>query len=294
MVVSLPVNVCPAMIIELTRQGIPVLSETPPAPDLQGLIDLNNSIGVDAKLQIAEQYRFQPAYAAMVSIIRSGKLGKISHVQVSAAHGYHGVNLIREFLGIGYENAMITGLRFRSPIISGPGRNGGPTEEKIRNSDQDIASLNFGDKLALFDFTGEQYFSWIRSNRILIRGERGEIINDRIKYLKDYKTPVCLELKRQNAGEAGNLEGYYLKGYIAGDDWCYINPYIPGRLTDDEIAVATCLSKMNEYISGGPGFYSLAEASQDHYLGMMIQKAVTSNEAIQTSTQNWVEKLHKY
>jgi hypothetical protein len=31
---------------------------------------------------------------------------------------------------------------------------------------------------------------------------------------------------------------------LAGEEWIYKNPFIPGRLTDDEIAIATCLKKM--------------------------------------------------
>ena len=55
-------------------------------------------------MQVAEQYAFQPLHAARLAFIRAGKLGEISQVQVSVAHGYHGISLIRKFLGIGYEN----------------------------------------------------------------------------------------------------------------------------------------------------------------------------------------------
>ena len=34
------------------------------------------------------------------------------------------------------------------------------------------------------------------------------------KYLKDFKTPIEFELRRQNAGENGNLEGLYFKGVL--------------------------------------------------------------------------------
>ena len=160
-------------------------------------------------------------------------------------------------------------------------------EEKRVDSEQVIAYMNFGNKLGIYDFTNEQYFSWIRSLRLHVRGDKGEITDERIKYLKDFKTPIELDLRRQTAGENENLEGYYLKGILAGDKWIYQNPVIPGRITDDEIAIATCLMKMDQYVKGGPEFYSLAEASQDHYLALMVDKAVKTGETIKTETQPW-------
>ena len=69
----------------------------------------------------------------------------------------------------------------------------------------------------------------------------------------------------------------------------YTNPFFPARLSDDEIAVATCLQKMWEYVNVGQDFYGLAEASQDHYLGMMIQQAIESKEPVKTETQIWAK-----
>ena len=72
-----------------------------------------------------------------------------------------------------------------------------------------------------------------------------------------------------------------------GDEWFYRNPLAPGRLSDDEIAVGTCLLKMDEGIRDGSEFYPLAEACQDHYLSIMIGKAASSGETVQTETQAW-------
>jgi len=142
----------------------------------------------------------------------------------------------------------------------------------------------------VYDFTGDQYFSWIRSPRVLVRGERGEICNRQVKYVRDFQTPVYSELRRIDAGEDGNLEGYYHKGIVLGEEWAYRNPFVPARLTDDEIAVATCLEKMATYVEGGPSFYGLPEASQDHYLGLVIQKAVETGTTVATQQQPWMEE----
>jgi Predicted dehydrogenases and related proteins len=275
------------MIAELTARGVPALSETPPAPDLSSLIALNELVGKGAKIQVSEQYHMHPLHASRLSLVEKGLIGDVNHMQISACHGYHAISLIRKFLGLGYENAVISARSITTSLTAGPDRFGIPRQEKLIDSLQVIAMLEFGDKVVLYDFSDDQYFSWIRSNRFLVRGNKGEISNNTIRYLKDFRTPVEIELKRQNAGEYGNLEGYYLKGILAGDEWIYTNPLIPGRLTDDEIGVASCLLKMNRFVREGVSFYSLEEASQDHYLSMMIDKAANTGNKIQTESQIW-------
>ena len=133
----------------------------------------------------------------------------------------------------------------------------------------------------------DQYFSWRRSNRLLVRGERGEINNLDASYLSDFRTPIRVRFERIDAGQAGNLEGYYHKGYSAGVAWWYQNLFVPGRLSDDEIAIATCLESMARYLQTGNSFYSLAEGSQDHYLSLMIDEAAKSGKTLKSSSQVW-------
>ena len=94
----------------------------------------------------------------------------------------------------------------------------------------------------------------------MVRGVRGEILQESVTYLMDHATPISLPFLRQEAGPRGNLEGNYLKGYTVGEEWIYRNPLAPGTLADDDIAVGHCLLKMAEYVNGGAEFYPLAEA----------------------------------
>lgn len=288
-VTSVPWEANPGLVRELAERGLPVLSETPPAPNIERLAQLWSLVKQGARIQVAEQYIYQPLHAARLAFATSGKLGTVSQAQVSAAHGYHGTSLIRLFLGIGYEPARITARRFASPLIAGPGRDGPPSEEHLTSSAQVIAWLDFGDRLGVYDFTGDQYFSWVRGQRLLIRGDRGEINNQEASYLQDFRTPIDVTFRRVSAGANGNLEGYYLKGILAGDEWAYRNPFIPGRLTDDEIAIATCLAGMGAYVEGGPEVYSLAQACQDRYLDLLIAQAAESGQPVQAERQPWAE-----
>lgn len=288
MVVAVRWEPAPMFTKLLVDRGIPVLTETPPAPDIEGLVELNKLTEQGGMIQVAEQYHLQPIHAARINIASSGKLGEISQVQVSVCHWYHAMSLIRRFMGLKFENATISTHSFKFPLIQNPEK--GELKGKLVDSNQVFAMLDFDGKLGVYDFTYDQYFSWIRTLRLTVRGTEGEIVDNQVRYLENQCTPVELELRRLNAGENGNLEGYYLKGILAGAEWVYENPYIPGRITDDEIAIASCLEKMDIYAKGGPEFYSLAEASQDHYLALMIDRAVKNNEKIKTVTQPWAHK----
>ena len=134
---------------------------------------------------------------------------------------------------------------------------------------------------------GAQYFSYIRSNRMLVRGERGEITGDWVSYLKSFNDPAYFTLERRDAGHNGNLYGYYHMGIVGNGKWYYKNILAPARLTDDELAVAMCLYKMGQYVNGGESFYSVNEAAQDLYLDLMIQQAVKTGETVKTTPQDW-------
>ena len=286
-VVCVPASAAPGFIAELAENGVPVLTETPPADHPEALNRLNKLVFQGAKIQVAEQLHLQPMRFAQLAVANSGKLGEIHETQISICHGYHAVSLLRLFLNVGFRNCIVRAREFRSPVVEGPGRAGGPLREHVIQSCQTLAELDFGDKLGLYDFDGEQYFSWIRSTGLWVRGVKGQIKDANVKYLKDYRTPIDCDLKRLNAGEDGNLEGYYLKGILLGEDWIYRNPYAPARLTDDEIAVASALDRMSGFLSGGSELYSLADASQDYYLSTVIQRAVETGEAVPTQSQVW-------
>ena len=286
-ITSVPWHANPPLLRELVEKGMPALSETPPARSSAEMDALYQLVWQGAKIAVAEQYHLQPHHAARIKLARSGQLGTVTQAQVSVAHGYHGISLIRRLLGITFEDATITARRFVSPIVRSPDRSGMPDREEIVESEQIIAWIDFGDRLGVFDFTTDQYRSFIRKQRVLVRGDRGELINDRVVFLQDYLTPIQLDFLRHNAGEQGNLEGSFFKGIQLGAEWVYKNPFTPAPFYDEEIAVATCLVKMAKYVEGDEPFYSLAEACQDRYLHIMIEEAVNSGQPVTTTRQSW-------
>ncbi|WP_342438544.1 hypothetical protein NSS79_05190 [Paenibacillus sp. FSL L8-0436] len=73
-------------------------------------------------------------------------------------------------------------------------------------------------------------------------------------------------------------------------EWLYRNPFAPARLTDDEIAIAESLVRMQRHVQGGPSFYSLAEGCQDQYLALLLEQAAASGETVTSHSQPWSEQ----
>ncbi len=209
---------------------------------------------------------------------------------MSADHGYaNGVDLIRRLLERRPRAAHDRNAHRCDRADRGRPGSGRPAEpdERLVESETVIAFLDAGDRLGVFDFTEDQYFSWIRSRRILVRGDRGEITDRTVRSLLDHRTAVSNDLVRHDAGHDGNLEGFHLVGVTLGDEWVYRNPFAPARFSDDEIAVATCLARMRGWLEGGPDVCSLADAAQDHYLGLLIDEAARTGQPIRTAGHVW-------
>ena len=278
----------PATCLDLAKRKIPILAETPPAPSLDQLVELYRQLSdLGARIQVAEQFWAQPLHAARQAIINKGTIGKVDQVNLSVCHDYHAMSLIRRHLGVGFKNPTIRGHNLTTRVTEGPDRDGPPQSDRIVEAPVDLAVLNFGDRFAIYEFSPQQYRSWIRGQRVCIRGERGEIIDETVIYLTDSITPIRGDLIRHEAGVNGNHEGHHLKAIQFGDKWVYRNRFTPARLSDEEIAIASCLLDMRGFLANGDAVYSLEDACQDQYLALCCQKAIATGEAVETTSQIW-------
>jgi len=289
--------------LALLATGLPLLTETPPALTLEEMHRLwdaaAGAAGGAGRVQVAEQFHRQPLHAARLEAVRAGRIGPPHTVSLSVCHGYHGVSLIRHYLDAGFQPARIVGRQWQDRALDAGGRAGPPAAPRVSAQPQQIALLDFaGGGQAVFDFTGSQYFSPIRRQRVCVRGERGEIV-DRTLYAYappgDGGDPVVLDFRRHAAGPEGNLEGQHLKGIQLGDSWVYRNPLAPARLADEEVAVGDLLARMGAYVRAGGAAgapdarqpYPLAQGLQDHYLGLLIRQACESGQPVAATPQPW-------
>ena len=291
-VLSVPRSATVAWLEELAGAGLPVLCETPPAADLAGLRRISVLPARGAQVQVAEQYQYQPLHAARLALTDSGLIGDVSMASLAVCHDYHAFSLMRRHLKITDEPAVIRANVLRTTVetgfeTSGPRRSRGTVEE-VRT----VGTVEFGeDRLGVYDFADAQYFSYIRSPRVDLRGSIGEIADHHVRYLGGLDEPVTQELRREQTGEEGDLGGYSLRGISLGERWVYRNPFSGARLSDDEIAIATSMEHMGRYARGGPPFYGLADASQDHYLSLCLREAAATGEAVRTEPQPWTSSL---
>ena len=277
-------------LVRLMEKDIPVLCETPPAQDTEELRALwGETERLGGRIQIVEQYFQQPYYAGVLEIAGRGYLGTVNSVMLSALHGYHAVSMYRKLLGVGYENCRISGKRYTSDITVTNGREGFDRSGRIIKYERDWVSIVFeGGKTAFLDFAEEQYFSLIRARRWNIQGTRGEINDMTVRCLNRDNLPVNQEIQRIDVG-LNNISEWSHEGMMFLDQRIYRNPFYPARLNDDEIAVASCLKRMKDYVDTGADFYSLREAAQDTYLSFLLEEAIETGREVVAKTQPWAK-----
>lgn len=274
----------------LFAMGVPVLCETPPGESLKQLERVWYSCQkYHGKIQVAEQYFAQPLYAAWYKAIRSGRIGRVENISISALHGYHGASIIRRYLDVGFGNVKIYGRRFWFDVTETYGRDGMTFDGEVFPFARDRLTMEFDDgKVAFFDFSDPaQYHSFIRTRQLTVQGVRGEIDDMTIRYLTGDNVPVTQELKRIDLGVYNNQDWSHY-GIMLGEEFLYQNPFGNARLNDDEIAVAACMKRMGDYLETGEEFYSLRDALQDMYICLIMDEALSHpGQEITSTSQCW-------
>ncbi|MFC0435685.1 Gfo/Idh/MocA family protein [Kutzneria buriramensis] len=287
-VTATPWAVTPSLVAELAERGVPVLAETPPAPDLLGLRELWAKVG-PGKAQVAEQYSRMPAHAARVALVHKGVLGEPKRVDVSSTHQYHAVSLIRTLLGVGRGRADVRAVRTIARLADPLSRDGWAEPAEIKDATTTIATIEFdGGGLGLYDFTDNQWHNQLLMRRLLVRGTLGELRDNEVVRLTAPKTIVRTEIVRRQTGYDLDLDGYDTDHITFGDEVLYRNPYQGKRWNDEEIAIATLLQDMGNWVRGdGPEPYPLADGIQDHRIALAIEEAADSGLPVRVDDEPW-------
>ncbi|NCT91801.1 Gfo/Idh/MocA family oxidoreductase [Cellulomonas sp. APG4] len=294
-VTSTPWSVTPGLVRELVAAGVPVLAETPPAPDAPALRDVWHDVGASGLVQVAEHSPFLPGHTARARVLADGAVGRATSVHVSSTHQYHALALVRGLLRAGGAEAdlfgpvEVTGQQHTAPLMDPRSRAGWTGATEPSDVTTTLALLDLGDGLsAFYDFTTNQPRNDLRQDRVLVRGSHGELADDAVQRWVDPRASVTSLLARRQHGigqdmERADLEHLSFEGRVV-----YRNPYLGARLSDDDIAVATLLDRSRAWVRGdGEPPYPLAEAAQDHLVGLAVVEAARTRRVVRTSREPW-------
>jgi len=266
------------MAASLMERGVPVLCETPYAVDvetLEGLRDLQERTGV--LLDLAEQYFLYPSHQARQAVIAKGLLGEVVSCHLSMMHDYHGISMLRAYLGAENGPVTIRARKTRTPIVATGDRSGyltdGETGEEIRT----FAHFDYADgRLGLYDFAGTQYHSAIRSNHLRILCTRGEIFDDTVRYLTADNRPLLETFIYHRDLITGTIRSIDFAG-----ECVFKNPFPTDvAMSEDEIAVSLVLCRMGDAVHGGARHYPIEYGMADGYLSILMHRAADTGEIL--------------
>lgn len=263
--------------------GLNVLLETPIAHKLSeadAIIAAAAQRGL--KIEVAEQFHRRPLEQIKLKLLASGLFGRVyASFNDFAGHGYHGVSVMRSYLGFDARPLRVTGSVHEYDLGAHWSRlanTRGPRKET-----QEHALVEFdGGQIGVFHWTSVAYDSalrWWRSSRFLAEKGMGITtgvgldVDERLSLLAPGgEAPLFITLERRWE----RVDGGALVALVAhtGDPaqpiLTWENPYKPAvqgqgqQWHDDEIGVAGCLMSLVDAVrTGGQPTYGALQARLD-------------------------------
>ena len=279
----------PGVVEELVKAGVHVLCETPPAPTVEALQKLWRAVGSSEMVQVAEQYMNLPGHSSRLSITRSGVIGEVTSVELSSTHGYHAVSLMRGFLQSGFEPTTIMTRQFEAPLVNPLSRDGWNSDLSPQLAKTTISLINFGHgKSGIYNFVDNQWHNQLRHRRIVVRGSRGEIVDDAVIRLTEGPAITTSRIERYQLGYDLNLDGFDTEHLSFDGKVVFKNPFTGLRFMDEEIAIAQLVVQMADWIEGkAKPPYPLNEGCQDQLISLAIDESIATGKSITTQKQDW-------
>lgn len=279
----------PQVVAESVAHGLPILTETPPAPDADGLRRLWDNVGASGLVQVAEQYPRYPSHAARLGLVRSGVLGTPTQAQVSSTQLYHAVALMRAYLGSPCGPATVCATTVTAPLLQPLARTGWTGATKPVSSTTTHAVVDFGSgRSGVYDFTDQQTRNLLRMRRLVVRGVHGELDGDALVRWGGPETILHSRLERRQSGHDLDMSGFDSETISHADAVLWRNPW-PGRhWSDDEHATASMLHDMAAWVDGrGPEPYPLREGLEDAAVSFAIEQSTAEDRTVELDHQPW-------
>jgi predicted dehydrogenase len=277
------------------EHGLHVLLETPIAHQLSEADAIIASAQQhQVKIEIAEQFHRRPLEQIKLALIASGLFGRV-HTAFNdfAGHGYHGISVMRSYLGFDARPVKVAGAVRDYPLDAYFSRLAG--DFVTRSETQEHGMIEFEDgKLGIFHWTNVGYDSplrWWRSSRFLAEKGMGITVGvgldvqERLSLLAPGgEAPRFITLERRWE----RVDGGALEAIIAhtGDPDLpvvrWTNPFLrpdqghTPQWHDDEIGVAGCImSLVNAVREDHEPTYGAQQGRLDQELILAIRQSST-------------------
>jgi predicted dehydrogenase len=269
------------------QAGLHVLLETPIAHKLSqadAIIAAAQERGL--KIEIAEQFHRRPLEQIKLKLIASGLFGRVyAAFNDFAGHGYHGVSVLRSYLGFDAKPIQVTGAVRKYDLAPHWSRLAGTRGGRTETQEHGIIEFE-GGQVGIFHWTDVGYDSalrWWRSSRFLAEKGMGITVgvgldvDERLSLVSPSgEAPHFVTIERRWE----RVDGGALVAIVAhtGDrdlpviQWD--NPFRPAvqghgvQWHDDEIGVAGCLLSLVEAVRNG------TEPTYGAYQGRLDQELI--------------------
>ena len=275
------------------QHGLNVLLETPIAYDLAEADAIIKAAGErHVKIEVAEQFHRRPMEQIKLRLIASGAFGRVhSSFNDFAGHGYHGVSVMRSYLGFEERPVRVVAISKEyglAPHWSPLANTRGPRAEVQEHG---IIEFQSG-KTGIYHWTSVGYDSaarWWRSSRFLAERGMGISVGVGIETREwlsllqpDGEAPrfitVERRLERNDGGALIEIVAHTGDSEMPMVRW--ENPFRPStrgrgvQWHDDEIGVASCLmSLVNAVRANGAVSYGPHQARLDQEIVVAMDQS---------------------
>lgn len=275
------------------EHGLHVLLETPIAHKLteaDAIINVARQKGL--KIEVAEQFHRRPLEQIKLRLIEAGLFGQV-HTSFNdfAGHGYHGISVMRSYLGFDAIPVQVTGAVRDYPLTAHWSRLADTREPRTETQEHGIIEFESG-QIGIFHWTNIGYDSalrWWRSSRFLAEKGMGITVGVGLKVQEQLsllspsgEMPAFITLERRWE----RVDGGALVAMIAHTGLEEVplvrweNPFRPKIMGhgpqwhDDEIGVAGCLmSLINAVRNDAEPTYGPMQARLDQELILAIRQS---------------------
>jgi predicted dehydrogenase len=275
------------------EHGLHVLLETPIAHKLSeadAIIEAAHQRNL--KIEIAEQFYGRPLEQIKLALIASGLFGRV-HTSFNdfAGHGYHGISVMRSYLGFDARPVQVVGAVRDYPLEAYYSRLAGNYVPRTETQEHGIIEFDDG-RLGIFHWTSVAYDSpirWWRSSRFLAEKGMGITVGvgldveEKLALLAPGgEAPRFITLERRwERNDGGALEA--IIAHTGDPDLPIIgwdNPFLlpekghSPQWHDDEIGVAGCImSIVNAVRDNTEPSYGALQGRLDQELILAIRQS---------------------